>query len=188
MSNSTGRLIVVSGASGSGKTTLCDRLERDYNCEYVVTATTRAPRKGEVNGVDYNFYEPDEFERRERAGEFLEHAIVHGNYYGTPRKSVESALARGATLILEIDTQGAAQIRNSKIKHTNLFIDIPDMATLEQRLRGRKTDAEETIAQRIARAHSEIAEGANYDFRVVNDDLERAVFEIAIKLSLTKKK
>lgn len=181
-----GSLIVVSGPSGSGKTTICDRLEKDYGCEYVVTATTRAPRQGERDGVDYHFYSRAEFERRLAAGEFLEHATVHGNLYGTPRHSVESALARGATLILEIDTQGAAQIRKSKIHHTSVFIDVPSMETLERRLRSRATDSDEIIAARLKRAGEEILEGKSYSIIIVNDDLDRALRALATELGLSR--
>ncbi|MFN0207864.1 MAG: guanylate kinase [Planctomycetota bacterium] len=184
---STGRLIVVSGPSGSGKTTICDRLERDYGCEYVVTATTRAPRPGETNGIDYIFYSRPEFERRLAAGEFLEHAEVHRNLYGTPRHTVESALQRGATLILEIDTQGAAQIRKCNIVHTSIFIHVPEIKILERRLRARNTDTDTTITDRLRRAKEEIEEGASYDYVVVNDDLETAIETVAKKLMLRKK-
>lgn len=177
---------MVSGPSGSGKTTICDRLERDYGCEYVVTATTRSPRPGESDGVDYYFYTRDTFNKKIAAGEFLEHATVHGNLYGTLRRNVEWALARGATLILEIDTQGAAQIRNSGIEHKSVFIGIPDMDVLERRLRGRGTDSEATIAARLQRAREEIEEGAAYDYKIVNDNLEKALEEIAKILNLQK--
>lgn len=182
-----GRLIVVSGPSGSGKTTICDRLESEYGCEYVVTATTRAPRPGEKNGIDYIFYTRPEFERRLAAGEFLEHAEVHRYLYGTPRHTVESGLARGATLILEIDTQGAAQIRKCNIAHTSVFIHVPELQILERRLRARNTDTDTTIADRLRRAKEEIEEGASYEHIVVNDDLDRAVEAVAKKLSLTKR-
>jgi guanylate kinase len=181
-----GRLIVVSGPSGSGKTTICDRLERDYGCEYVVTATTRSPRTGERNGVDYHFYSREAFEALVQKNAFLEHALVHNNYYGTPRESVETALARGATLILEIDTQGASQIRRNGIEHASLFIDVPDMETLQKRLRQRNTDSDTTIESRMKRAAEELREKGNYNFVVVNDDLDRAVAEAASRLGLTR--
>jgi guanylate kinase len=179
-----GKLIVVSGPSGSGKTTICDILEKRYGCEYVVTATTRAPRAGEADGVDYQFLTKPQFEARLAAGEFLEHASVHGNLYGTPRRAVEEALARGATLILEIDTQGAAQIRTSGIAHTSVFIQVPDFAVLEKRLRARNTESKEVLERRLARAREEIAEHRSYSFVVTNDVLERAVAEVAELLGL----
>ncbi len=181
-----GRLLVVSGPSGSGKTTICDRLEREFGCEYVVTATTRAPRRGERAGIDYHFYGSGEFDRRVAAGEFLEHATVHGHSYGTPRRSVDEALARGATLLLEIDTQGAAQVRDSKLPHTSVFIDVPDLAALEARLRGRATERSEDVEARLARARQEIGEKDRYDHVVVNDDLERAVAAVAACLGLER--
>lgn len=186
MSAARGSLIVVSGPSGSGKTTICDRLERDYGCEYVVTATTRPPRAGETPGVDYQFLTREEFERRIAAGDFLEHATVHGNLYGTPRRAVEEALARGARLILEIDTQGAAQLRASGIPHRSVFIQVPDLATLERRLRARNTESQDVLERRLARAREEIAEGKRYDFEVVNDDLEPAIAEVARRLGLER--
>jgi guanylate kinase len=179
-----GQLIVLSGPSGSGKTTIGDRLERDYGCEYVVTATTRPPRTGERSGTDYQFLTRPEFERRLAAGEFLEHAVVHGNLYGTPRRTVEEALARGATLILEIDTQGADNIRKAGIAHRSVFIRVSDEGTLERRLRARQTDSEEEVQKRLARAREEIAEGRRYDYVVVNADLDGAVLEVAQKLGL----
>jgi guanylate kinase len=179
-----GRLVVVSGPSGSGKTTICDRLERDYGCEYVVTATTRPPRPGEQSGVDYEFLTRSEFDARLDKDEFLEHANVHGHLYGTPRRGVEASLARGATLILEIDTQGAAQIRASGLAHTSVFIDVPTFSVLERRLRARNTESETVLRQRLLRARQEIEEGSRYDFSVVNDDLDRAVAAVANHLGL----
>jgi len=179
-----GRLIVVSGPSGSGKTTICDRLERDFGCEYVVTATTRPPRTGERDGFDYYFLSKDEFERRLVANEFLEHARVHGNLYGTPRRSVEEPLARGAVLILEIDTQGADQIRETGIEHSSLFIAVPSFEALEARLRARATEGSSDVERRLRRAREEIKQAARYQFVVVNDQLERAVAEAAQLLGL----
>lgn len=184
MATNKGRLIVVSGPSGSGKTTLCDRLERDFGCEYAVTATTRAPRANERPGVDYEFLTQQEFDARVRAGDFLEHAVVHGHRYGTPRRRVEEALARGATLLLEIDTQGAAQIRKSGIPHVSVFIGVPSFEVLERRLRARNTEPPDVLERRLARAREEIAEGSRYDVSVVNDELDRAVAEVARALKL----
>ncbi|HKE00797.1 MAG TPA: guanylate kinase [Planctomycetota bacterium] len=182
-----GRLVVVSGPSGSGKTTICDLLERDYAVEYVVTATTRAPRPGERDGVDYRFFTRPEFERRLALGEFLEHAVVHGNLYGTPKSSVAACLERGAVCMLEIDTQGADQIRSIGEPHVSVFIDVPDLAVLEERLRRRRHEPGIDLAARLARARAEVGERDRYDHVVVNDDLDRAVAEVATHLKLRRR-
>ena len=184
-----GRLIVVSGPSGSGKTTICDALEREYGVEFATTATTRAPRPGEKDGVDYFFLSLEEFQRRIAKGEFLEHATVHGQLYGTPRASVERVLERGGICVLEIDTQGAESIRRSGIPHASLFITVPSIAVLEARLAKRPKERGLDLKTRLERAREEMAMAGRYDHVVTNDDaaLERTVAEAAHALGLERK-
>lgn len=180
MSNDSrrGRLIVVSGPTASGKSTLWRRLvERPHVC-FSVSATTRPPRAGEVDGRDYWFVSPAEFERRVAAGEFIEWATVHGRRYGTLRAEVERALAAGKDLVLEIDVQGAEQIRASGFEAISIFVEPPSLEVLEARLRARGTEDEAEIQRRLAIVRAEMAEAQHYDHRVVNDDLERMVAQV----------
>lgn len=180
MSNDSrrGRLIVVSGPTASGKSTLWRRLVERPDVCFSVSATTRPPRAGEVDGRDYWFVSPAEFERRVAAGEFLEWATVHGRRYGTLRAEVERALAAGKDLVLEIDVQGAAQIRASGFEAISIFVEPPSLAVLEARLRARGTEDEAEIQRRLAIVRTEMAEARHYDHRVVNDDLERMVAQV----------
>ena len=180
-------LIVVSAPSGGGKTTLCDRLLADSpNMLYSVSCTTRPPRGNEVNGQDYHFLSKTEFERRVAAGEFMEHAVVHGHQYGTLRQAVVEALRSGKDVLMDIDVQGAAQIRRAaaageailKNAFVDMFVAPPSMAVLRDRLRNRKEDAAEVIERRLKNAEQELARWQEYDYLVVNDDLERAYAEL----------
>jgi guanylate kinase len=180
MSSNRGNLFVVSAASGSGKSTIVDSLlARLPRAERVVTCTTRRPRGAERDGVDYYFLSVEEFERRIAAGDFLEHAPVHGRYYGTSREAVESALARGVDLFLVIDVQGAEQVRAKMPEAVTIFVLPPSYALLEERLRRRcaaenHTD-EQDLATRLATARAEVRRYPEFKYVVVNDDLERAV-------------
>jgi len=184
MSSERGRLVVISGPSGSGKTSLWKRLLAHPGVTFSVSATTRQPRPGEAEGRDYVFLPEEEFTRRVQAGEFLEHARVHGHAYGTLRGPVLEALDKGLDVVLEIDVQGAASIRASGLPLVSVFVMPPSLAVLEERLRGRHSDAEEEIRRRLALARAEMDQAPQYDHVVVNDDLDRMVAEVETFLGL----
>ena len=175
-----GLLVVLSSPSGGGKTTLCNRvMAADPNVVRSVSCTTRPPRGTEVEGRDYYFLTRDSFEKQIARGEFLEHAQVHGNYYGTLRKTVEELLAAGHDALLNIDVQGAALV--CKLAKTDprlrralvsVFLMPPSLQLLEQRLRGRGTDDEATIARRLAEARREMAHWHEYDYVIVTGPIE----------------
>ena len=171
-------MIVISGPSGSGKTSICRRLREDPRVEFSISATTRKPRAGEVDGKDYHFVSPEWFRQQIRLGNFIEHAEVHGNMYGTPREPVEQALAAGKAYLLEIDVQGALQLKALGEPGVYIFIAPPDMEELRRRLVSRATDAPEVIERRLKKAEDEFRERVKYDHVVVNEDLERAVSEV----------
>ena len=173
MSARTGILLLVSGPSGSGKTTLCRRLAEEREARYSISCTTRAPRPGETDGRDYHFLTRDEFERRVAAGEFLEHAEVHGNRYGTLKSEVLGHLAAGTDIVMDIDVQGAAQVRacDDEAIHAalvDLFVMPPSEAELRARLTGRGTDSEDVIALRVATSLDEMRHWPEYTFRLVS--------------------
>jgi guanylate kinase len=171
-----GRLFVIAAPSGAGKTSLVRALmEREPGLRFSISYTTRPQRPTEVHGRDYFFVPPDEFERMAAAGEFLEHARVFDNRYGTARRQVEESLAAGQDLILEIDWQGAAQIRRAMPECVTVFILPPSRAELERRLRGRGTDAEEVIVRRLRDAASDMTHWREFDHVVVNDDFGQAL-------------
>ena len=179
-------LLVVSAPSGAGKTTLCDRLLKDNpNIVYSVSCTTRAPRGSEVDGQDYHFLSAKEFERRVKAGEFIEHAVVHGHRYGTLRQTVANALAAGRDVLMDIDVQGAALIRSAaaddsllRNAYVGIFIAPPSLAVLRDRLQKRKEDTAEVIERRLRNAEQELARWREYTYLVINDDLERACADL----------
>ena len=173
---------MVSGPSGAGKTTVVERVLARPGHARAVTATTRAPRGGEAAGVDYEFLGEDEFRARIERGELLEHANVHGNLYGTPRSHVEEILERGEVCLLNVDVQGAAQIRGRIEPALFVFLVAPGAEELERRLRGRDADDEETVARRLAAAVEEMARKSEYDVTIVNDDLVRAAEELATRI------
>jgi guanylate kinase len=179
-----GPLIILSGPSGSGKSTVIARLLelRDLPLHLSVSATTRQPRDGEVNGRDYFFISQDEFEERLRQDAFLEHAFVHGKYYGTLRAQVEPYREQGFGVILDIDVQGAAQVRRVCPDLVSIFLQPPSLEVLEQRLRRRRTETEAALQLRLGNARRELEQAGEYQFQVVNDDLERAVQEVHAKL------
>lgn len=172
-------LFVISGPAGAGKGTLVSRvLERVPNSWLSLSATTRAPRGSEVHGVEYLFLSVEEFERTIAEDGFVEWALVHGNYYGTPIAPIEEHLAAGGRVLLEIDVQGAFQVREKFPQATLVFIAPPSMEVLEQRLRARGTDSAEAIERRLANAAGELAAAGRYDVVIVNDDLEEATAEL----------
>lgn len=170
-----GALFVVSGPSGVGKSTLIDALMRRVpGIAFSVSATTRAPRTGEVDGVHYHFLTPESFEAEIAADAFLEHADVYGRRYGTLVAPTQDVLARGGSLLLDIDVQGAAQVRARMPDAVHIFLLPPDRATLEQRLRARSTDEEPVIQRRLAEMDQQLAALGDYDYLVVNDHLPTA--------------
>jgi len=180
---SQGPLIIVSGPSGSGKSTVIARLLQEMAAagkplHLSVSATTRAPRKGEVEGVHYHFWTSEQFARALAAGEFLEHAEVHGACYATLRREVDDHRARGVGVVLDIDVQGAAQIRKLYAEAVSVFLCASTLDAYEQRLRKRGTETEEGIRRRLAGAQRELARAGEYDYQVINDDLDRAVADL----------
>jgi guanylate kinase len=170
-------ILVITGPSGVGKGTLIKGLlERVRGLELAVSATTRKPREGEVNGVDYHFLSEADFDRRAAAGEFVEHAEYAGNRYGT-LKSELSRPARG--IVLEIDVQGARQVREALPEAKLIFIEPPSFEDLERRLAGRGSDRPEQIERRLAAARDELGAAGEFDHRIVNDDLQRALQELS---------
>jgi guanylate kinase len=174
-----GRLFVIAAPSGAGKTSLVRALmEREPGLRFSISYTTRVQRPTEQHGRDYFFVKRDEFERMAANGEFLEHARVFDNHYGTARRQVEHALAAGQDLILEIDWQGAAQVRRALPECICIFILPPSRQELERRLRGRGTDAEEVIQRRLRDAASDMAHWREFDHVVVNDDFGQALTQL----------
>ena len=174
-----GLLFVVSAPAGCGKDTILEQvLAKTVNVGYSVSATTRAPRPGEVDGVHYHFHTRESFEQMIKDGAVLEYTEYIGNYYGTPRKAVEEMLSQGKDVILKIEVEGAMNIKKLFPECCLVFILPPSMAELERRLRKRGTEDEETILRRTAQARNEIDTAVNYDYFVVNDVLEDAVDDL----------
>lgn len=189
-------MLVVSAPSGAGKSTLCDRLVAEFpNVSYSISCTTRAPRGEEEDGLHYYFLSKKEFKERIKNGEFLEHAKVHGNFYGTLEDTVLFAMEEGRHVLLDIDVQGAAQIRESLVRldprhpirrgFTDIFVLPPSHEELEKRLRGRGTDKDSVIKKRLATAIEEMKQAQKYSLQIVNDDLDTAYTELkAVILSV----
>ena len=176
MRNSKGSLFIVSAPSGAGKTTLLRRLMDEVGgLAFAISHTTREPRGGEQEGRDYYFVSPAEFLRMRDAGEFIEWAEVHGNYYGTSRSMLDSMMETGTDVLHDIDVQGARQIRDSGMEAVFVFILPPSLAVLEDRLRGRESDPEEVIDRRLRNAAGEVEGYFQYDYVILNDDLEQAL-------------
>jgi len=174
-----GILVVISSPSGAGKTTLARKLAEQHNLHFSVSYTTRPPRPGERNGEDYHFVGNDQFSRMIEQQEFAEWAVVHGNRYGTAIKTVDQAIEQGKDTLFDIDYQGGRQIRQKWPNDSVLcFILPPSVEELERRLRQRATDSEETISRRLAVAHKELFHYTDYDYLVVNDQLEKAFDEL----------
>ena len=177
-----GLLLILSSPSGAGKSTLARRLmEWDPTLRFSVSATTRAPRPGEVDGRDYHFSGRAEFEAMVQGGQMLEHAEVFGNFYGSPRAPVEAAMNEGRDTLFDIDWQGGQQIRNSALGRdaVSIFVLPPSIAELERRLRSRAQDSDEVIAGRMAKSRDEISHWAEYDYVLINNDIDAAFAELA---------
>ncbi|MCA2010785.1 guanylate kinase [Pararhodobacter sp. CCB-MM2] len=176
-----GLLIILSSPSGAGKSTLARRLMAwDPTLKFSVSATTRAPRPGETEGVEYFFKSKEDFAALVASGGMLEHAEVFGNFYGTPKGPVEAASAEGRDTLFDIDWQGGQQVRNSSLGRdvVSIFILPPSIADLEARLRTRAQDSDEVIAGRMAKSRDEISHWAEYDYVIVNRDLDQAEAEL----------
>lgn len=171
---SRGQLYVVSGPSGAGKSTICTMVREKLNINLSVSATSRAPRANEINGVHYFFLTKEEFIRKIEAGDFIEYALVHGNYYGTLKSEVESKLLKGEKVILEIDVQGGEQVKKSFPDAKLIFFKTKNNEVLESRLRNRKTDTEADINKRLKNSLKELEYENFYDITIVNDTVEQA--------------
>ena len=174
-----GKIFIVSGPSGTGKSTVLHALmERRENLHFSVSATTRTPREGEVHGKDYYFLRVEDFQEWIAQGAFLEYAEYTGNFYGTPERFVEETMEQGRDVILDIDVQGAEQVRRKRSDAISVFIAPPSWEELERRLYGRGAGGEEQVRKRLNRAREELKEAVNYHYLVVNATVEEAVREL----------
>jgi len=182
-----GKLFVISGPSGSGKSTVIGRLLKELDKAYFsISATTREPRKGEQDGVDYHFMKKEEFEKLIAADQLLEYAQFVGNYYGTPAAPVDEKLNAGYDVILDIETQGAEQILSKRPDAVSIFVFPPSFEILEQRLRSRGTDSEEKILGRLAQARVECKKAKMYNYLIINDKIETACDEMMAIITAEK--
>jgi len=178
-----GALLIISAPSGAGKTTICRKLlARRKDLRYSVSCTTRAPRPGEKDGKSYFFLSRDEFKRKISRGEFLEWAIVHDEYYGTPKRFVEDETKSGRHVVMAIDVQGATSIRKKHPSAILVFVLPPSLGALRSRLEARR-DPQDAVAKRLANSRGELAAAKDYDYIVINDDLEKAVAQISCILT-----
>jgi guanylate kinase len=183
ISSPSGRLIVLTGPSGVGKGTLMrSLLARHPDLYYSISATTRDPRPGEIDGQNYYFISRSKFEQSVAQGEFLEWAEFAGNYYGTPREAVHDQVQSGNSVVLEIELEGARLIRTSFPNAKSIFILPPSLEELEKRIRGRATDSDDAIARRLNRAKEEIQAADEFDLKIVNDDFDTALETIEAAL------
>ncbi len=183
-------MLVLSSPSGAGKTTISrELLKRDTALSMSVSATTRPPRPGEIDGGDYRFVGEDEFDRMVRAGEFLEHARVFDNRYGTPRAPVETALAAGRDVLFDVDWQGTQQlVQNAREDVVSVFILPPSTAELEKRLRERAQDSPDVVRKRMSTAASEMSHWREYQYIIVNRDVEKSVASVQAILAAERQK
>ena len=176
---SKGLLIVVSGASGTGKGTVCKKLLSELpNVHYSISATTRQPRQGEVDGREYYFISEDDFKQWIADGKFLEFAEVYGNFYGTPLTKIEERLNRGEDVLLEIDVQGALNVKRKCPDGVYIFLLPPSLDELKRRIEGRGSETPDSLKRRLQAAVAEIQIGREYDYAVVNDTVDKAVAQI----------
>ena len=173
-----GKLVIVSGPSGSGKSTVTKIVKDRLDIPLSISATTRKPRVGEIDGKDYFFLTKEKFEEKIKSDEFYEYANVHGNYYGTLKEVVESNLKKGNNVILEIDVQGALVVKEKKKDAVLVFFKTENMDVLEERLRKRKTDSEEIILTRLKNASEELKYESEYDYTIINNDIEKSCQEL----------
>ena len=173
-----GLLIVISGASGTGKGTVCKKLLAETEMYYSISATTRQPREGETDGVEYFFISVEDFKNKIAEGKFLEYAEVYGNFYGTPLYKIEEHLNRGENVLLEIDTQGALNVMKKCPEGVFIFLLPPSLEELHNRIKNRGTESEENLKRRFDSAKQEIEVGKKYQYAVINDYVENAVEKI----------
>ncbi|WP_286312363.1 guanylate kinase [Romboutsia ilealis] len=189
MLNRKGLLLVVSGPSGAGKGTICKALlNKNDQIKLSVSATTRKPRNGEVHGVNYFFIEKEEFTKMIENGEFLEHAQIYDNFYGTPKAAIIECLEKGQDVILEIEMQGARQIKEVYPEGVFIFVLPPSLEELKSRIVGRGTETKEEIEKRFSCAFEEINQIVNYDYFIVNEDIEKSVNDVEAIISAEKNK
>jgi guanylate kinase len=177
-SKTSGHLFVISGASGTGKTTLSREVVKEMGLFFSVSATTRPRRSGEIQGYDYHFLSKEEFDKMIQEGKFLEWAMVHGNCYGTPLEPVERHLWAGEDILMDLDTQGALNLKKNRPETVLIFLKPPSLEDLRKRLESRGTDSAETIKKRFEQAKHEIEQSRFYDYVVVNRDLHEAKEEL----------
>ena len=178
MSRKKGKLYVITGPSGTGKGSICREILKDIDNEFSVSMTTREARTGEVHGKDYYFVTEEEFLENVEKGNFLEHANVYGKLYGTPKDMVLKQLERGHNVILDIDVQGALQVKKAMPEAIMIFLLPPSLGELRKRLEGRATDKPEVIEKRLSEALNEIKLVGEYDYYVVNDDIDEAIAKV----------
>ena len=184
-----GLLLVVSGPSGAGKGTICKALlNKNDQIKLSVSATTRKPRNGEVHGVNYFFLEKEEFTTMIENGEFLEYAQIYDNFYGTPKSAIIECLEKGQDVILEIEMQGAKQIKEVYPEGVFIFVLPPSLEELKSRIVGRGTETQEEIEKRFSCAFEEINQIVNYDYFIVNEDIEKSVNDVEAIISAEKNK
>jgi guanylate kinase len=181
-----GKMVVISGPSGAGKSTVCRRILEDPRVRFSVSATTRPMREGEVDGRDYYFLSTANFRERIEKGDFIEYADVFGNLYGTLRGPMQAALEEGKDYLMEIDVQGALQIKNQGIPGLYIFIAPPDFEELRRRLVGRGTESPEVVERRLQKAEDEYRERVRYDHVVINDELESCLAEVRRLMGLVQ--
>lgn len=189
MLNRKGLLLVVSGPSGAGKGTICKALLNENDqIKLSVSATTRKPRNGEVHGVNYFFIEKEEFAKMIENGEFLEYAQIYDNFYGTPKAAIIECLEKGQDVILEIEMQGARQIKEVYPEGVFIFVLPPSLEELKSRIVGRGTETQEEIEKRFSCAFEEINQIVNYDYFIVNEDIEKSVSDVEAIICAEKNK